>query len=143
MQLTRRELLATSPGAFPVLTAVSAAAGSSRSNHGGQTKALGLVIPSFAVRTAGDRDRPAGERFSDAVRFLEHARSLGAGGVQVGLGIRDEAGARALRERAEAASMYLEGIIALPRDEADVDRFEAEARTARGAGATIVRTVML
>lgn len=39
--------------------------------------------------------------------------------------------------------MYLEGIIALPRDEADVDRFEAEARTARGAGATIVRTVML
>ena len=39
--------------------------------------------------------------------------------------------------------MYLEGIIALPRDEADRDRFEAEVRTAAWAGATIVRTVML
>src|SRR6185312_1901777 len=96
-----------------------------------------------AVRTAGERNRPAGERFSDPIRFLEHARSLGARGVQVGLGIRDEAGARALRERAEAASMYLEAIIALPRNEADIDRFEAEVRTARQAGATVVRTVML
>ena len=39
--------------------------------------------------------------------------------------------------------MYLEGIVSLPRDEADVDRFEAEVRTAKRAGATIVRTVML
>ncbi len=55
--------------------------------------------------------------------------------VQVGLGIRDEAGSRELRERAEAASMYLEGIAALPRDDADLGRFEAELRTARQAGA--------
>ena len=39
--------------------------------------------------------------------------------------------------------MYLEGIVALPRDEADLDRFEAEIRTAKRAGATVVRTVML
>jgi sugar phosphate isomerase/epimerase len=143
MRPTRRELLVASAGALPVFSAVPAPAEPSKCVDGARTNAPGLVIHSFAVRTAGDRNRPAGERFSEAVRFLEHARSLGAGGVQVGLGIRDEAGARALRERAEAATMYLEGIIALPRDEADVDRFEAEARTARGAGATIVRTVML
>jgi sugar phosphate isomerase/epimerase len=109
----------------------------------GRIGSLGLVIHSFMVRTAADRDRPKAERFSDPIRFLEHARSLGARGVQVGLGIRDEAGARALRDRAEAASMYLEGIIALPRDEADRDRFEAEVRTAALAGVTVVRTVML
>jgi sugar phosphate isomerase/epimerase len=143
IRLTRRTLLAASAGAWPVLSAVSAAAASSGSPDGGRTDPLGLVIHSFAVRTAGDRNRPAGERFSDPARFLEHARSLGAGGVQVGLGIRDEAGARALRERAEAASMYLEAIIALPRDEPDVGRFQAEVGTAREAGATVVRTVML
>jgi sugar phosphate isomerase/epimerase len=104
---------------------------------------LGLVIHSFAVRAAGDRGRPASERFSDAFRFLEHARSLGADGVQVGLGARDEAAAAALRDRAEAASMYLEGIASLPRDDADVGRFEAEIRTAKRGGADVVRTAML
>ena len=39
--------------------------------------------------------------------------------------------------------MYLEGIVALPRDRADLDRFEAEVRTAKQAGAEVVRTVML
>jgi sugar phosphate isomerase/epimerase len=39
--------------------------------------------------------------------------------------------------------MYLEGIIALPRDDADLARFEAEVRTAKRAGIAVVRTVML
>ena len=46
------------------------------------------------------------------------------------------------RTRAEAASMALEGVISLPRDDSDVARFEAEIRTAKRAGVTIVRTVM-
>jgi sugar phosphate isomerase/epimerase len=142
MRLTRRDLLA-SAGTLPALAAAASAADASRSSDRNRTDALGLVIHSFAVRTAGERSRPAGERFSQAERFLEHARSLGAGGVQVGLGVRDEAGARALRERAEAASMYLEGIITLPRNVGDVDRFEAEVKTALWAGASVVRTVML
>lgn len=143
MRLTRRALLAAIPGAWPVLSDGLAGPLPRHDGDDHRPGSLGLVIHSFAVRTAGDRDRPREERFSDPVRFLEHARSLGASGVQVGLGIRDEAGARALRDRAEAASMFLEGIIALPRDESDRDRFEAEVRTAAQAGATIVRTVML
>src|SRR5262245_10432578 len=139
MRWNRRTLLAASAGAWPALSS-GAIGGAATAVADGS---LGLVIHSFAVRTAADRDRPGGERFSDPYRFLEHARSLGVRGVQVGLGSRDEAGARALRERAEAASMYLEGIIALPRDEADRARFEAEVRTAKQAGVIIVRTVML
>lgn len=143
MRWSRRDLLAASAGAWPALssTAIGAAPGGVPDDD--RTRSLGLVIHSFMVRTAGDRDRPRVERFADPLRFLEHARSLGARGVQVGLGIRDEAGARALRDRAEAAAMYLEGIIALPRDESDRERFEAEVRTAGRAGATVVRTVML
>lgn len=138
MRWTRRSLLAATAGAWPALSSGAMGAGSNAA--GGS---LGLVIHSFMVRTAADRDRPRTERFSDPLRFLDHARSLGARGVQVGLGVRDEAGARALRERAEAALMYLEGIIALPREDSDRDRFEAEVRTAKQAGATVVRTVML
>jgi 3-oxoisoapionate decarboxylase len=142
MLFSRRALLAASAGVWPMLSSGSFAV-PPRTVADDQTGSLGVVIHSFMVRTAGDRDRPEGERFSDPFRFLEVARSMGARGVQVGLGIRDEAGARALRDRAEAASMYLEGIVSLPRDEAGRDRFEAQLRTAKQAGAGVVRTAML
>jgi 3-oxoisoapionate decarboxylase len=104
---------------------------------------LGLVIHSFPVRTAADRGRKSQDRFADPARFLDYARSIGARGVQVSLGALAAAAADRLREQALAASMYLEGIASLPRDQADVDRFEAEIRTAKRAGAEVVRTVML
>jgi sugar phosphate isomerase/epimerase len=37
--------------------------------------------------------------------------------------------------------MFIEGIAALPRDEADVERFDAELRTAKQAGADVIRVV--
>ena len=138
MPLTRRAMLAScaTACAMPALADPSTALSDDR-------KSLGLVIHSFPIRTAGDRDRRAEDRFADPIRFLNHARSLGVRGVQVGLGVREESGTRALRERAEAASMYLEGIVALPRDHSGLDRFEAEIRTAKQSGAEVVRTVML
>jgi sugar phosphate isomerase/epimerase len=136
MPLTRRALLSACAGALPAW----AAASSLRAD--GKTS-LGLVIHSFPIRSARDRAKPAAERFGDPVRYLEYCGALGAGGVQVSIGARDDAYADALRAKAEAASMYLEGTISLPRDDADVDRFEAEIRTAKRAGATVVRTAML
>jgi sugar phosphate isomerase/epimerase len=129
-------MLAACAGAVPALSAVS-------SDPSGGPGPLGLVIHSFPVRTASDRSRAAGERFSAPARFLDYGRSLGARGVQVGLGVLDDAAADALRERARATAMYLEGIVALPRDQANVERFEAEIRTAKRVGAEVVRTVML
>ncbi len=136
MRLTRRSLLSSCATAVPLLDATPSA-------RAGASDPLGLVIHSFAVRTAGDRGRPDAERFANPGRFLEYARSLGASGVQVALGARDPAAAGALRDRAAAASMYLEGIVSLPRDQADIPRFEAEIRTAALAGARVVRTVTL
>jgi sugar phosphate isomerase/epimerase len=138
MRLTRRALLAAcaSPGALPALRDQPSAAGNGRGS-------LGVVIHSFMVRTAGDRGRRGRDRFSDPFRFLDYARSLGARGVQVGLGAREDTEASALRDRAQADSMYLEGIVSLPRSDADLPRFEAEIRTAKRAGADVVRTAML
>jgi sugar phosphate isomerase/epimerase len=104
---------------------------------------LGLVIHSFAVHTAADRNRAAGERFSAPSRFIDHARALRVRGVQVGFGALDAAAADALHERVRAASMYVEGIVALPRDQSGVEKFEAEIRTAKRIGALVVRTVLL
>jgi sugar phosphate isomerase/epimerase len=136
MRLTRRSAIKSGAGVMPILAAPAAA-------RAARAGSLGLVIHSFAVRTAGDRGRPPQDRFSDPARFLEYARSLGARGVQVGLGARDDPQAEALRARAEAASMYLEGIVTRPRDDADLGRFEAEVRTALKAGCEVVRTVVL
>ncbi len=59
------------------------------------------------------------------------------------MGALDDAAADALREHARSASMYLEGIVALPRDDAGLVRFEAEIHSAKQAGVEVVRTVML
>jgi 3-oxoisoapionate decarboxylase len=117
--------------------------GASRFEPSSGSGSLGLVIHSFPVRGAGDRGRKSQDRFSEPARFLDYARSLGARGVQVSLGALDDAAADFLRERASAASMYLEGIVSLPRDQADLGRFEAEIRASKRAGAEVVRTVML
>lgn len=135
MAPTRRELLAA--GLAAVATPGMASA------RDRTQVPLGLVIHSFPVRSSGDRDRPPEGRFADPIRFLEHCRALGARGIQVGIGAREPAYADDLRARIEAASMDLEGIVTLPRDEPDLARFEAEIRTARRAGAAIVRTAML
>jgi sugar phosphate isomerase/epimerase len=96
-----------------------------------------MVIHSFAVRKLFDRS------FTDPLRFLEYCHGLGAGAVQVGLGLRDEAYADTLRERAVELGVALEGIVSLPREEVGLKLFGSELRTARRAGATIVRTVAL
>jgi 3-oxoisoapionate decarboxylase len=136
MLMTRRSMLGACVATVPAL---GVALPEPTGGHG----SLGLVIHSFPVRNAGDRGRKSADRFSEPARFLDYAHSLGAGGVQVGLGALNDTAADALRERARAASMYIEGIISLPRDQADLARFEGEISTAKRAGADVVRTVML
>src|SRR5262245_8778262 len=122
MRLTRREMLVRCAATVP---AFGAAADGSNVGVG----PLGLVIHSFAVHTAADRNRPAGERFSAPSRFIDHAEALRARGVQMGFGALDAAAADTLRERVRAASMYVEAIVALPRDQSGLEKFEAEIHT--------------
>lgn len=134
LPMTRRAMLAACTATLPALIQRPAFG-----SEGGSD--LGLVIHSFPVRIA--REKRGGEPISAPLPFLEYARTLGVGGVQVGIGARPEVQALAIRERARAASMFLEGIVSLPRDDADLARFEAEILTAKLAGATIIRTVLL
>ena len=142
--LTRRAMLAACAGAVPALAGAARGSTSDQDKDREKTKtSLGLVIHSFPIRGGRDRGKPPGERFGDPLRYLEYCRSIGAGGVQVGIGVRDDSYADSLRARAEMLSMYVEGVISLPREDADVARFDAEVRTCKRAGASIVRTAML
>lgn len=140
MDLTRRHLLA---GLTAVVSGLSGPGPGRARAAAGSRQPLGLVIDSLTIRRAASRARPATERLDDASVFLEHGHALGARGIQVGLGVRSEAQATRLRERAEALDMYVEGSVRLPRDPTDVDRFAAEVQTARHAGVPLLRTVML
>jgi sugar phosphate isomerase/epimerase len=57
--------------------------------------------------------------------------------------IASEAEAKATSAAAERGGLYIEGIVGLPKSDADVARFESELATAKAAGAEIVRTVCL
>jgi 3-oxoisoapionate decarboxylase len=138
MDLTRRDWLVDCIGGASI-----AAAGAKSSHAQARASSMGVVIHSYMIRQAADRALPADRRIDNPWVFLDHARTIGAVGVQVGIGIRSEAEANRLRDEVASRAMYLEGTIRLPRDEADVGRFEKELVTAKQAGAEIVRTVMM
>jgi sugar phosphate isomerase/epimerase len=103
---------------------------------------LGVVLYSYAMRLSAERTAGT-PGLSDPIRFVEHCHELGAGGVQTGIGARDKEYLARLRQKVEAFGMYLEGSIRLPKDRADVERFTMEVRSAREAGAKVLRTVLL
>jgi sugar phosphate isomerase/epimerase len=78
----------------------------------------------------------------DILRFLEHCRELGAGGVQTTIPIARES-VRAIRAKLDSSGMYLEGQIALPHKDSGLSAFEARIEAAREAGALVLRTACL
>lgn len=103
---------------------------------------LGICIHSYALRSGRDRGRPSAERFAEPLRFLDYCHRLGAGGIQTQIGRQEGDDALELRRRAEKYGMFVEGFAGLPRDRADLERFEAEVATAQAAGATVIRVVL-
>jgi sugar phosphate isomerase/epimerase len=104
---------------------------------------LGICTDSYAIRRREDRNiRASDERFTDPLRFLAYCQERGAGGIQLDIGRRDGAYAKKLRQQAQDWGMFVEASMGLPRDEADVARFDAEVTTAQNAGVTVIRAVM-
>ncbi len=133
-RMTRREILTAAAAALPLL-----ATGPLFADDPAPPKtSMGLVIHSYSARPV---DKPG--RFSEPLAFLEHCRSIGAGGVQMGLGRRDDAYAAKVREFVTKNNLYLEASIGLPRGQADVERFTAEVRTAKACGCTLARSALL
>jgi sugar phosphate isomerase/epimerase len=104
---------------------------------------LGICTDCYAIRRREDRNvAEPGQRFTEPLRFLAYCHDLGAGGIQLEIGKRDPAYASQLRRRAQDWGMFIEASVGLPRDRADVERFEAEIKTAGEAGVTVARTVI-
>jgi sugar phosphate isomerase/epimerase len=97
-----------------------------------------VAIHSYSRRLAGAQRAS----FSEPRRFLEHCRLRGAGGIQVAIGARTATEAEDLRRAAESSGMFIEGQTRLPAAPADRERFEAELRSARAAGARVVRIAL-
>ncbi len=104
---------------------------------------LGIVIYTLGMlRRRMKAERTEEDLFSPDV-FLDYCYQLGAGGIQVPLGVLEAEACRQLRKKVEARSMFIEGIASPPFGKADTDRFEAEIRTAALVGVKAVRTVII
>lgn len=128
--LTRREAL----GALPALALAPRAPARSK---------MGIADFSYAARRRLDRARGRDAGLNDPLNFLEHAHRVGSGGIQTGLGVRDKAAISKLRARAEEYGMTVQGSIRVPRKKADVERFEAQVKTAKAAGSEVIRSIHL
>lgn len=132
----RREILLGMGGALGL------GLGSIRANPQSVARSrLGICTDSYSLR--GRANRNTGEEsFTEPLKFLAYCHDLGAGGVQMGIGKRDDAYAAQLRGKAEEWGMFLEGTGSLPKDQADLERFEAEVVAAKNAGAAVIRVVL-
>jgi len=103
---------------------------------------LGIADFSFNIRLRAERAGKIKGNLGDPLNFLDHCHNIGAGGIQMNLGVRDQAYARKIRQKAEEYDMFIEGSVSLPRDNSGVEKFDASVRTARQAGAGVVRTAI-
>jgi sugar phosphate isomerase/epimerase len=129
MKMTRRDWLQTN------LAALSALATGKLAGAADSPAKMGVVIHSYGIHQSADKE------FADPLAFLEFCRARGAGGVQLGLRVRDADYCGKVRKYLETHQMYLEASIWLPREKADLERFSAEVKTAKDCGVTIARTV--
>jgi len=100
---------------------------------------LGIADYSFNIRSTAKRSGQRIKPLDDPLDLLKHCQSLGAGGVQMEIGIRDKQYTTTLREYAEAQGMFIEASASLPRAPDDVERFAEMVRTAKQTGAKIIR----
>lgn len=129
MSLTRREFVAT--------TAVGVASIGVAAEPPPKT-GMGVLLYSFGIHAREGKSKG----FAESAAFAAFCRERGAAGVQVPLGMLNDTATKKLRERFAELGMFLEGIVRSPTEEKDLERFEAEIRTAKACGAEVVRTVL-
>jgi len=135
--MNRRELLYSIAGGFAAATI----GGSCRIYDTEKVKKsrLGIADFSFNIRLRAERSGKMKGNLGDPLNFLDYCHNIGAGGIQMNIGIRDEAYTHKIRQKTEKYNMFIEGSTSLPRDKSDVERFNAAVRTARQAGAGVIR----
>ncbi len=104
---------------------------------------LGISYSSYSLRWRESSSDGKLPRLLGAVDFLQHAKALGAAGVQTVIGEWDAAQTREIRELTGREGLFFEGQVQLPRGPADGERFERQIQAAKAAGAQVVRAVCL
>ncbi|MCC6587356.1 MAG: sugar phosphate isomerase/epimerase [Bryobacterales bacterium] len=108
------------------------------------TAAAGTALASAAPRTGmgiATTCYMTAWRPKDTLQFLEHCRLLGAGGIQASLSSLEPAYVKRVRDKAEAAGMYVELMGGLPKG--DPAQFEATLKAGKEVGALCVRSACL
>ena len=138
--MNRREAL----GALSsVLSAGAMAIANERPGFARSKVDLGLVVYTQGIqRRLMKAGNPKQDLFEPS-SFLDRCFELGAGGMQVPLGVLEPEACERLRETADARGMFIEGIVGLPYSDNDSDRFRAEIETAALTGVPVVRTVII
>jgi sugar phosphate isomerase/epimerase len=108
-----------------------------------QSTGLGLVAYDCGFRRQWLRRQNASVDLFEPLAFLKHCQELGAGGMQASLGVLDADAAGKLRDYAREHSLFIDSIVAAPKDEEDLGRFEAEIRTSAEVGVQAARTVIM
>jgi sugar phosphate isomerase/epimerase len=108
-----------------------------------QRSRLGLVAFNCAIRRKWLQQRDPKFDLFEPLNFLKHCREVGAGGMQVSLGVLDTERVKSLRDFAAEHSLCIDGIVNPPQDDGDLARFDAEIRTAAEVGVQAVRTVVM
>jgi sugar phosphate isomerase/epimerase len=103
---------------------------------------LGIDEFSYNIRSRAERAGQAPTVVNDPLTFLKHCHSIGAGGLQCGIGNRDKSYIDQLRMYAETNNLFIEDAASLPRSKADVERFQMRVRTAKQAGARTIRVAL-
>lgn len=104
---------------------------------------MGVVVHSYGIRYGSKVETATYPGFQNALDFMRHCHSIGAGGIQTTVGGWAEDFAKKVRDEREKLGMYLEGSISMPKNQEDTSRFEKEILIAKEAGATVLRTVCL
>lgn len=102
---------------------------------------MGIVVHSYGLRWNSKVESQKYPGFTNAVDLMEHCHQIGAGGVQVVVSNWTTDFAKNVRNTREKLGLYLEGSIGVPKNAADVSRFEKEVINAKEAGMQVLRTV--
>lgn len=138
--MNRRELLYSIAGGFAAAT--FGCTGRINGTEKVKKSRLGIADFSFNIRLRAERTGQMKGNLGDPLNFLDHCHNIGAGGIQMNIGVRDEAYARKIRQKTKKYGMFIEGSASLPHDKSGAERFDAAVRTAMQAGAGVIRTAI-
>ncbi len=100
---------------------------------------LGIADFSYNIRLRAERTGRMKGKLADPLNFIDNCHKIGAGGIQMNIGIRAEDYTRKLLGKAQNYDMFIEGSASLPRNKSGVEKFDATVRTAKQTGAKVVR----